>query len=259
MSNLKHISGFVRFCSITLLWALVVLCLPSQAAAAAQPLTGTFVGKAVGQQVTFSHKGKALNDWAGVLKFKLDNGPEVPVFCIQIEVRVSSGDRYRSDGPVLSLPNGCKIRYLLEKYPASSAKDATEAAARQLAIWVFSDNVDSTTINDQKIRDRATALVNEAKKGSCPKTTTEVPQLALDPPATNGTAGQTIAYTVRAGPASAGQPVTLTVTGPAVFSDAAGASTGQQQQTLPLDAQGQAQFWVTGTGAGQSSIQAALP
>ena len=34
----------------------------------------------------------------GVLRLKLDNGPEVPVFCIQIQVRVRAGDRYRSAG-----------------------------------------------------------------------------------------------------------------------------------------------------------------
>ena len=46
-----------------------------------------------------------------------------------------SGDRYRSDGAVIALPNGCQIRYLLDAYPASTAKDADEAAARQMAIW----------------------------------------------------------------------------------------------------------------------------
>jgi LPXTG-motif cell wall-anchored protein len=91
------------------------------------------------------HHGKPLNDWAGTLKFKLDSGADLLVFCIQIDVRVRSGARYRGDGPVLALPNGCKIRYLLDKYPASSAYFADEAAARQLAIWVFSDDVDPTT------------------------------------------------------------------------------------------------------------------
>src|SRR5690349_7829842 len=94
-------------------------------------LTGTFVGKGTGRQVAFQYQGKAQNDWAGVLRLKIDGGPEVPVFCIQIQVRVRAGDRYRSDGAVLALPNGCQIRYLLDKYPASSANTANEAAARQ--------------------------------------------------------------------------------------------------------------------------------
>src|SRR5690242_3491255 len=100
--------------------AAVVLLAPSLALA--QTLTGTFVGRGTGRQVAFQHQGKAQNDYAGSLKLKIDGGPEVSVFCIQIDVRVRSGDRYQSDGPVLALPNGCQIRYLLDKYPASSAK-----------------------------------------------------------------------------------------------------------------------------------------
>ena len=146
-----------------ILGLLVALGLLAPGVAQAQTLTGTFVGKSIGREVAFQHQGKAHNDWAGVLKLKIDNGPEVPVFCIQIQVRVRAGDRYRSDGAVLALPNGCQIRYLLDKYPASSANNADEAAARQLAIWVFSDGVDPATIEDTKIRDRAIALVNEAK------------------------------------------------------------------------------------------------
>src|SRR5215212_3033962 len=115
---------------------LVALGLLMPGPALAQVLTGTFAGKVIGREVAFEQQGKQQNDWAGVLKLKLDNGLDLPVFCIQIEVRVSTGDRYRSDGPVLALPNGCQIRYLLDKYPASTANTVDEAAARQLAIWV---------------------------------------------------------------------------------------------------------------------------
>ena len=73
----------------------------STPAFAAEPaLTGTFLGKGTGHEVAFNHHGKPLSDWAGTLKFKLDSGEELLVFCIQIDVRVRSGDRYRSDGPV---------------------------------------------------------------------------------------------------------------------------------------------------------------
>src|SRR6266508_2233681 len=161
---------------------LVALVLLAPGLALAQTLTGTFVGKVAGREVAFQHQGKQHNDWAGVLKLKIDDGPEVPVFCIQIQVRVRAGDRYRSDGSVLSLPNGCQIRYLLDKYPASSVNSADEAAARQLAIWVFSDDVDPATIEDAKIRDRTIALANEARLGACPARRTEAPELTLTPP-----------------------------------------------------------------------------
>src|SRR5215212_7803879 len=205
-----------------ILGVIVALGLLAPGAAQAQTMTGTFVGKGTGREVAFQHQGKAHNDWAGVLKLKLDNGPEVSVFCIQIEVRVRAGDRYRDDGAVLALPNGCQIRYLLDKYPASTAKDADEAAARQLAIWAFSDGVDPATIQDAKIRDRTTALVNEAQQKPCPNRRTEAPELTLAPPTASSAAGQTVAYSVQASAADAGQAVTVSVTGPAALTDASG-------------------------------------
>src|SRR5258706_16190799 len=112
------------------LGVLVTLGLLVPSLALAQTLTGTFVGSGAGRQVAFQHQGKPHNDWAGVLKLRLDNGQDLSVFCIQIEVRVRTGDRYRSDGSVLALPNGCQIRYLLDNYPAATVGDADEAAAR---------------------------------------------------------------------------------------------------------------------------------
>src|SRR5581483_6984864 len=98
----------------TLLCALAVACLSMPSPALAKSLNGTLLGQGTGREVAFNHHGKPLNDWAGTLKFKLDSGEDLLVFCIQIDVRVRSGDRYRSDGPVLGLPNGCQIRYLLD-------------------------------------------------------------------------------------------------------------------------------------------------
>jgi hypothetical protein len=242
-----------------LLCALVLVCLSAPALAAEQTLTGTFLGKGTGREVAFNHHGKSLSDWAGTLKFRLDSGEEVLVFCIQIDVRVSSGDRYRSDGPVLKLPNGCQIRYLLDKYPGSTAKDADEAAARQMAIWVFSDAVDPATIEDVKIRDRTIALVTEATGKPCPERRTEAPDLTLDPPTAHAAVGQVLAYSVGASAKDAGHTLTVTVNGPAMLSDANGNNSGQQQQQVTLDGQSAATFWVISTGAGEAIIRIALP
>jgi hypothetical protein len=237
---------------------LVILGLLMPSMALAQTLTGTLIGTGMGRQVAFQHQGKPHNDWAGVLRLRLDDGPDVAVFCIQIEVRVSVGDRYRSDGPVLALPNGCQIRYLLDKYPATTVTDADEAAARQLAVWAFSDNVDPMTIEDVKIRDRTVALVNEARLGACPLRRTTAPDLTLDSSTVSSAAGQPVLYTVRAGAQDAGQTVSVSVAGPAVLTDASGAGSGQQSQDIMLDSQGQANFWVTGTGAGQVTVRVDL-
>jgi hypothetical protein len=242
-----------------LLCVLAVLCLSIPAPAFAKSLNGTLLGQGTGREVAFNHHGKPLNDWAGTLKFKLDSGEDLLVFCIQIDVRVRSGDRYRSDGPVLGLPNGCQIRYLLDAYPASTAKDADEAAARQMAIWVFSDGVDPTTIDDAKVRDRAIALVKEANGKPCPKPRTEAPDLTLDPSTANAAVGQVVAYTVHASSGDAGHPLNISVSGAAVFSDANGANLGQQQQTINLDGQSGATIWVLSTGAGETTVSVALP
>ena len=244
---------------LALLCALALVCLSMPSVAFGKSLNGTFLGKGTGREVAFNHHGAPLSDWAGTLKFRLDSGEQLLVFCIQIDVRVSAGDRYRSDGAVLVLPNGCKIRYLLDIYPASTAQDADEAAARQLAIWVFSDNVDPMTIEDAKVRDRTIALVNEAIRKPCPIRRTEAPDLTIEPTTASAAAGQVVAYTVRASPADAGHSVTVSVGGPAVLADATGANAGLQQQQVTLDGQSAATFWVLITGAGQINVAVALP
>jgi hypothetical protein len=139
------------------------------------------------------------------------------------------------------------------------AKDADEAAARQMAIWVFSDGVDPTTIADAKLRARTIALVNEAMGKPCPKRRTAAPNLSVEPPTANADVGQVVAFRVRASPEDAGQSLTVSISGPAVFSDANGANSNQQQRNISLDGQSSAAFWVLSTGAGQSNISVALP
>ena len=246
----------VRRLAHTLLVAIILLGLTiAETALAAELLTGTLVGGGKGREVKYTYNGKSRNDWAGVLKLELDNGPVLDVFCIQLTVTVGRGDRYRSDGPVLALPNGCQIRYLLDHYPASTANTDDEAAARQLAIWVFSDNLDPLTIDNSasQIRDRVIALVNEARQGACPVRRTEPASLTLEPATASAAPGQTVIYTVRAGPADAGQTVSIALTGPATLAD------GQQAGSVTLDGQGVATFGVVGTGAGPATVDVALP
>jgi LPXTG-motif cell wall-anchored protein len=53
--------------------------------------------------------------------------------------------------------------------------------------------------------------------------------------------------------------MTVSVGGPAVFADAAGAHAGLQQQQMTLDGQSVATIWVLITGAGQINVAVALP
>jgi len=243
--------------------ALAILLITSTAFAA-QPLTGTFKGKVIGQFVNFTNlKNKVVTDWAGVLNLQLDQdtpgdglGSLVSVFCIEVNVLVRAGDRYKSDGPVTTLHGGCQIRYLLDRYPASTATTAQEAAARQLAIWHFSDDIDLTTVQEPAIQARAIALADEAALavalGGCPGAQGSVASLTLDPPTASVIAGQVVNYTVHADPPGAAQSVDITITGTATLQN------GQQQATLPI-IQGVATFSVVNPVAGTSTITARLP
>jgi len=243
--------------------ALAILLITSTAFAA-QPLTGTFKGKVIGRFVTFTNPNKTIvTDWAGVLKLQLDRdtpgdglGPLVPVFCIEVTVPVRGGDRYKSNGPVTALSGGCQIRYLLDRYPSSTATTADEAAARQLAIWHFSDGIDLTTVQEPAIQARAVALADEAALaialGGCPGSPTSIASLTLTPPTASVVAGQVVNYTVQADPPGAAQSVDITINGTATLQN------GQQQATLPL-IQGVATFSVANPVAGTSTITARLP
>ncbi|MEO7911417.1 MAG: hypothetical protein ABIV47_17360, partial [Roseiflexaceae bacterium] len=243
--------------------ALAILLITSNAFAA-QPLTGTFKGKVIGQFVRFTNiNKKVVTDWAGVLGLQLDQatpgdglGPLVPVFCIEVNVLVRGGDRYHSDGPVTALHGGCQIRYLLDRYPASTATTAEEAAARQLAIWHFSDDIDLTTVQELAIQARAIALADEAALaialGGCPGTQASVVSLTLDPPTASVTTGQIVNYTVHADPPGAAQSVDIIISGSATLLN------GQQQATLPI-VQGLATFSVVNPVVGSSTITARLP
>jgi len=236
-----------------LLIAIMLAALIAPVQAAPIQITGTFRGQDVGRQVTYTYAGTTKTSWAGTLLLDIDNGPTVPVFCIQILVDVRTGDRYRNDGPVQALPGGCQIHYLLEHYPAATATTPEEAAARQLAIWVFSDNLDPTTITDAVVRDRTIALASEARLGQCPAQQTAPPDLTLLPPTASAIVGQSVSYTVQAGALQAGASVSLSVAGPATFAD------GQQQGSVTLDAQGAATFLVQIAGPGDIVVSASLP
>lgn len=234
---------------------LALLGVSATALAAPEPLTGTYTGRIIGREITFERKGHTVTDWSGVLNLRLDNGMDVPIFCIEVDVLVRPGDRYRSDGPILQLPNGCQIRYLLDHYPASSAATEDEAAARQIALWVFSDSIDPATIAapDSFVRDRAMALVNEAKAAPCPVRQPDIISLRLEPAKVNSPPGQTVTYTLSAEPDGAGQSVSVTLSGPALLEN------GQQQGSVKLNDQGIATFKVTSTGAGRSKVDVSLP
>ena len=247
--------------------AILALLLATSIALANVPTTGTFAGKdnARGQFVIFQRPGEAnlYRDWAGVLRLQLDKntkgdrqGPLVNVFCIQLFVLVSTGNTYFSNGPVTALQGGCYIRYLLAHYPAAGVTTTAEGAARQLAIWHFSDNLDLNTIQDAGIRARALALAAEAQTqvdtNGCPGTNAGLATLTITPSTATVPQGQPVPYTVQISPATAATQVNITVDGTAVLDN------GTQAATLTFN-QGVASFTVTNANAGTVNITAVVP
>jgi hypothetical protein len=234
-------------------------------ALAAQPITGTFIGRLPthGQEITFTTPDRASDrHWAGVLQLQLDRdtpgdrgGQLAQVFCIQVTIAVRTSDRYINDGTVTGLRGGCAIRYLLGKYPASDLPSPAEAAARQLAIWHFSDQIDLATVREASIRQRAIELAGEAQLATlagCPATVPEVTAFRIEPQAASAPIGRPTLFTVRVEPAGAAQRATVRVDGPAVIGD------DQREVSLPLR-QGAATFSVTSQAAGRAIITAELP
>ncbi|HEX9370857.1 MAG TPA: thioester domain-containing protein, partial [Roseiflexaceae bacterium] len=243
------------------LGALLALLLMTTTALAASPgLTGTLVGTGAGKRVTLTNPvtKQTATDFAGVIHLQLDlntpgdrQGPQVNAFCVQINVMTRVGDGYNKGDPITGTGN-CQIRYLLATYPASTATTNDEAAARQVAIWHYTDNLDLTTVQDLPVRDRAAALVAEADAAGCPNVSSTIPTMTISPPTATVGPGQPQTYTVQVTPPDAAPNVTLQINGTATFQG------GGQQATLPLN-QGAATFTVINGPTGPSTITASLP
>jgi hypothetical protein len=245
--------GSLRCCALLGLLALGFLA--SAAPAAADVIGGTYRGAGTGQSVLFNRHDSDRYAWAGTLRFGLDSGEEVLVFCIQLDQGARRDVRYKGEYGVEDLPNGCQIRYVLDNYPGSTVDSEAEGAARQMAVWHFSDGVDLDKINDvnANVRERSLQIADEAETGTCPRRRTEPPQLRVEPASATVATGRRLAYTVTAGPADANQPITATLTGPAVFDD------GRQAASAVLDGNGVATLGVTSTADGNSSLTVFLP
>ncbi len=249
--------------------ALLALALVTSAAFAATPVTGTFQGRDPNRsmEINLIRPGETglYHDFAGVLQLRLSTGQTVDVFCMQLFVAALNGRTYTSGNSVTSLPNGCYVRALLAKHPASSATTALEGAAIQAAIWHFTDGLNLDTIYPRgqptvtTLRDRAKALVAQAEAdvaaaGGCAAVTAtpRVDSLTITPASGTGTLGQPIAYTVTVVPANAASSVTISVNGTALLGN------GQKTANLALT-NGSASFNVTSPDGTPATISASVP
>ncbi len=94
--------------------------------------TGKFAATGAGMNI----QGDPKDAWAGVLlvEIPVGNPDRVAAFCIDLNNTIKVGDTFVSDGPTF-----CQITYILNEYPPEPGLTNVEAAARQAAIWNFSD------------------------------------------------------------------------------------------------------------------------
>ncbi|MGC9359305.1 MAG: SdrD B-like domain-containing protein [Anaerolineae bacterium] len=117
--------------------------------------------------------------WAGVLNVRVD-GTGLRAFCIDIHNRISPGRCY--DSSTFGVTSGWVARTIAD-YPAEASLSDTEAAARQAAIWYFSDGFVLDPSYNVSIYARAQAIIQdiEAKCSSGACDPLLPPQLSLDP------------------------------------------------------------------------------
>jgi choice-of-anchor A domain-containing protein/uncharacterized repeat protein (TIGR01451 family)/TQXA domain-containing protein len=122
-------------------------------------------GTSEGADVTFTYSGHSKTAFAGIITGTL-NGQTQKFYCIDIlhEVNPSSHPTYTDAG---STPSA--ITYILNNYYpynttsyTNKLSDNNEAAAVQLAIWHYSDNVDASTITNSTIKNRVLAIIADA-------------------------------------------------------------------------------------------------
>ena len=173
---------------------------------------------------------------------ELTDGPIVPVFCTDIPHHVGTGDTFVASDEEMD----CRVKWLLTHYPSrlttytpwpdgapgSLSDRYNEMAARQAAVWHFSDGLDpdvGTTIGA-----RAWEIIDVVPSDAC---AADAPSVAITPASTVNPINTTQTFTVtvtRGGEPVSGQEVNLSADLGALSADA-----------ITTDDQGQATFTLT--------------
>lgn len=114
--------------------------------------------------------------WAGVIHVNIPpySTPEIPTFCTDLTTTIHAGDCFQTAGAT-----ACPITWLLNNgYGPSDALSNAEAAARQAAVWYFSDGMSVQTSDPVYAR---TQVIIGAVPSPCILPAAP-PQMAIDPP-----------------------------------------------------------------------------
>ena len=180
---------------------------------------GTFTGVGPGTTVKGTIDGESRSYWGGTLKFQIEGGDVVPTFCTDLHHHVYNNDQFVASDEAMS----CRVRWLLLHYPPRLSGYApwpdradaldninNEMAARQAAVWHFSDSLepDATTT----VGARAWEIIADAEAQSTPCESDE-PNVAILPASTAQVVGHEVEFTLyvtQGGAPVAGQEVALT-------------------------------------------------
>ena len=162
----------------------------------------TNVGK--GTYIQGTVNGTSGSHWAGVIIVTMANGAVVQAFCIDLLHPTYLGDCYTVGGA--AEPH---VNWLMQNYPPDNTKTNEENAARQAAVWYFSDGFVITS--PASIVTRTNQII--AAVPANPSPNPDVPQLSISPGAIILGNGKPYTFTVtatRGGNPIAGQVVSLT-------------------------------------------------
>ena len=203
----------LRFISIL---GIILLLTLSTTIAWADGETGTFTGLAPHAQVSGTLDGEPQTHWGGTMRFQIAEGDLTYTFCTDLLHHVSSGDTFVASDEVMA----CHVRWLLLHYPprpsgytpwpedGALSDIGEEMAARQAAVWHFSDGFTPDTGNT--IGDRAWEIINSVPDDPCAD---DQPAVTITPASVVNPINTTQTFTVtvtRGGEPASGQVVNLT-------------------------------------------------
>ena len=135
MSNHKIFPRITRKQLGTTVTLAVLLTLLLASTVGAAVRTGRYTGVGPSDQVTGTRDGQEYTYTAGTMRFQINGGDLVPTFCTDFRHSVTSSIDYAATEEELR----CELVWLMQNYPPDLAGNDQEMAARQAAVWHFSD------------------------------------------------------------------------------------------------------------------------
>ncbi len=206
--------------------------------------TGGVSGTGPGQNIKGSIGATNYDAWAGVIYVDLTGTPnDVQAFCIDMVRHIQVGDCFNVGAALTG--DLAKIIYY---YPPDKTLSNDENAARQAAVWHYSDGF--TPSSPQAVVDRYNAIVADVDAKPAPPSANP-PAMTVNPTSVNRVVNESQTFTLTVTKDSlplADQVVNLSLLGVGALN----------VNTVTTDANGQATFSVTSAVTGNSRVHASF-